>query len=376
VPTVTATASPASCGSATALAASGATSYSWSPTTGLTCSTCTTTDASPAATTVYTVTGTDGTGCTGTATASVDGNRIYGEITASGTSSSDPFTVWLIQFNPSDSSIAALDSVTSCDDGTAPYFQFMDKPSGDYLVKAKLNSAVPGTSGYMPTYSASASHWDVATTISHTSGTDAANIAMIYGTVPPGPGFIAGYVVSGAGRGTSGDVPAEGMSIYLKNGTGTLVTFTTTDADGKYAFSNLAEGTYYIYPENVSYYTTPSAVITLAPGSDSATSINFKQHTNYGTITPYDNSKVHTVTTAGVSVYPNPANETLTIGLPNGLQAEATLADMTGRQVLHTLLKANGAAATLSVASLPEGIYLLNIRSASINYTGKVTIGR
>ncbi len=48
------------------LQASGAVSYVWSPTTGLSCTTCANPVASPAATTTYTVTGTDANGCTNT----------------------------------------------------------------------------------------------------------------------------------------------------------------------------------------------------------------------------------------------------------------------------------------------------------------------
>lgn len=58
-----------------ALTASGATTYSWSPATGLSATTGATVTASPAATTTYTVTGTTN-GCTGTATRTVTVNPL------------------------------------------------------------------------------------------------------------------------------------------------------------------------------------------------------------------------------------------------------------------------------------------------------------
>lgn len=53
-------------GTAVSLSASGASSYAWSPATGLSTSTGSSVNASPASTTIYTVTGTDANGCVGT----------------------------------------------------------------------------------------------------------------------------------------------------------------------------------------------------------------------------------------------------------------------------------------------------------------------
>ncbi len=61
-------------GGNTALTATGASSYFWSPATGLSCSNCASPSAAPTATTTYTVTGTNGLGCTGTATVTVTVN--------------------------------------------------------------------------------------------------------------------------------------------------------------------------------------------------------------------------------------------------------------------------------------------------------------
>jgi gliding motility-associated-like protein len=53
------------------LTASGASSYTWSPGTGLSCTACDSTTASPSFTTTYTITGTDSHGCINTTTATV-----------------------------------------------------------------------------------------------------------------------------------------------------------------------------------------------------------------------------------------------------------------------------------------------------------------
>jgi len=62
------------------LFASGATNYTWSPATGLSCTDCPNPVASPTTTTVYTVTGSDAFGCTGEATVSILIPTICGDI--------------------------------------------------------------------------------------------------------------------------------------------------------------------------------------------------------------------------------------------------------------------------------------------------------
>jgi gliding motility-associated-like protein len=63
-------------GSSTTLPASGATSYTWSPSTGLSCTNCAMPTANPTTTTVYTLTGTDGNGCINTANVTVTVNPL------------------------------------------------------------------------------------------------------------------------------------------------------------------------------------------------------------------------------------------------------------------------------------------------------------
>lgn len=58
-------------GTAVAIAASGAATYTWLPAAGLSATTGANVNASPSATTTYTVTGTDGNGCIGTATSAI-----------------------------------------------------------------------------------------------------------------------------------------------------------------------------------------------------------------------------------------------------------------------------------------------------------------
>lgn len=67
-------------GDSVAISVSGGTTYSWNPTTDLSCGNCSNPVASPSQTTIYTVTGTDASGCTGTADVTIIVNEICGDL--------------------------------------------------------------------------------------------------------------------------------------------------------------------------------------------------------------------------------------------------------------------------------------------------------
>jgi gliding motility-associated-like protein len=87
LPIVSAGAAVSLCaGKNTTLTASGATSYVWTPATGLSCTNCSNPIATPTSSTTYTLTGTDGNGCVNTATVAVTVNP-YPVVVASGATS-------------------------------------------------------------------------------------------------------------------------------------------------------------------------------------------------------------------------------------------------------------------------------------------------
>lgn len=380
-PIVTATATPAACGATWSLSASGADTYSWSPATGLSCTTCTGVSTIPAATVIYTVTGTNTSGCSSTATATVNGNSIYGHITFSATTPAVPdLKVWLIQYDPSDSSIIATDSTLTCLDGSVPYFQFTGKPTGSYMLKAKLLSSIPGSSDYIPTYGASTPNWLTAATIAHTGASAVQDINMIYGTVPIGTGFISGFVYSGAGKGTAGEIPEPGMLIILKNAfTGQVVSHTYTNADGGYSFSSLGFGSYVVYPEDYDYYTISSPDVSLSPFTPTRTGISFKKHTLMHTIYPFTITGIDDVVSSvnGFSVFPNPATETVKLNWAEQLSgiAEISIVSATGSHVFSTTCSINSSLPTqLNISSLSAGIYFIRVQSADITQIQKLII--
>ncbi len=386
LPTITA-ASATNCGGTFTLNGGGAGTggtYLWSPSTGLSCAGCATSTATISSTTTYTVTGADAGGCTGTNTVTLNADRVSGYISLTATAT-DTLKVWLIQFNPSDSSLIAQDSTLSCMDSGTPYYEFDSKPAGSYMVKAKLLSAVPGTSGYVPTYGLSSNVWDSAATITHiVSATDTQHINMIYGTVPSGPGFIGGLISSGAGKGTSGGVPVVGMLVYLKNATtNAILTYTYTDGSGNYSFGGLANGSYTIYPVDYHYHTIPWIDVTLSASSDTAAGVGFYQHNTSGTITPYATPVpvcCGLLPETAIGLFPNPAGSDVNITWSNEPTGDVpvVISDLAGRKIYETVLNmsSHNGISNLDISSLNNGVYIITIKSNDINYTNKLVIQR
>jgi len=372
-------AAASSCGGAEILTASGAATYDWSPATGLSCGTCSVTAAKPNTSTTYIVTGSLATGCSDTATVTVNANRISGFISYLG-NASDIFKVWLIQFNPSDSSLTAKDSTFTCMASGTPYYEFNNKPAGSYMVKARLLGTIPGASGYIPTYSLSTPHWYEASSVAHTNNADSMHINMVFGTVPAGPGFVGGYISAGAGRGTS-SAAVPGMLVYLKDAISNFViTYTYTDEYGQYSFSNIGYGSYIVYPEEYDYTTLPSATFTLSSGADSATGLDFRQYTISRIIRPVSPTAVSQIGATGgsMSIFPNPTNGLLNIRWA-GQQAanvNVVITDAVGRVVYKEMLNMTSASGTtqLSLGNVAHGMYLMTVSSDKIYYSWKLQI--
>jgi hypothetical protein len=276
--------------------------------------------------------------------------------------------------------LTAIDSTITCLDSGTPYYEFNNMGAGAYLVKAKsldYTSSVPGASGYAPTYGASSATWSAATTVNHTNPIDTLHINMIWGTVPSGPGFIGGLITSGAGKGTATDVPAVNMEVLLRNTTSGIITYTYTDALGAYSFSNLAAGTYVVYPEKLGD-STVSFTVTLTASSTSATGINFKEYTTSKIIKPITTSVANQLSAAAFGIFPNPSNGNLNIrwNQQETGNAAVVITDVTGREVYTSNINMTTATgnAAINVANLNNGVYIVKVTGANINYSERLLI--
>jgi hypothetical protein len=291
--------------------------------------------------------------------------------------------VWLITFNTTTNDLEARDSTWAyCSTGTSVYYQFTGSPTDSYRVKADIydSSTSIGTYGYIPTYHTSSYYWYAASVFHHTAGTSDINkdITMGSGTITGGPGFISGNVTLGANKGT-GSTGAVGLRMYVLNSSGTVMQQTTTDASGNYTFSTLPIGTYTVFPEALNYRTTAYTSINITSSATVVTAADFIQHTISHAITPItEGIDILPSSSSSVLVFPNPSNGKVNMqwNAATTEKATVTLSDVTGRQVFSTTVNMNQGVGTteLDLSAMTNGLYIISVKSASLNYNNKLDI--
>lgn len=363
-PTVNVISSPLSCQDGTMLSVTGGDTYVWTPAAGLTCTSCTSVTAVPTVSTTYSVVATATSGCIGSTTTHVSADYISGNITfAAATPPLTTCEVYLIKYAPLDSSVLGIDTQTTCMSGSEVYYRFDMPTDGRYMVRARLTSGATGGNGYLPTYGANTPNWFNGASITHIAGrADRNNIELQYATLPSGPGFIAGNIYSGAAKGTAGEIPEQGVLVFIKDAaTGLILSHTYTNASGGYVFGSLGLGNYVIYPAEFDYYTTPSSTVTLSSTSVFATDVTFKKNTTSHTIYPFTYVSVKDASDAGklneIVLSPNPATNWVKISGDNSHATRILITDITGK----TVKELNLTEQPIDVSGLVSGTYLVMI---------------
>lgn len=286
----------------------------------------------------------------------------------------DSVKIWLIKFDSTTNILSAVDSQIK--PGYYPFYNFDNKPSGQYRTKAKLLNGQTSGTGYIPTYHDSSLIWSSATVINHTGANSInKNIYMRLGTVTSGPGFVGGNVSAGANKGTASGI--EGINILLMDGSGNIITYAVTDVNGDYSFPNLPNATYTIHPEDMNYATTAVA-ITVSNGKASFTEIDFERFTKDMTIKPRaisvgisnvnDNS-------AQFVIFPNPAKNMVTINwnTMTNETAAINITDLSGKVVLTTEVSMNQNS-KVDVSNLNTGFYFMTVATENGSRTQKLII--
>jgi PKD repeat protein len=252
----------------------------------------------------------------------------------------------------------AVDTTTI--DSTGHYY-FGNVPSGAYLVKAALSPASAYYNFYMPTYHTSSLFWITATDVLVlNTGVNNANISMISGANPGGPGFIGGSVLQGANRLASPGDPIVGITILLLDMSNNPIASTTTDVNGNYSFPNIAYGTYKIYAELAGRTTAPS-IVTIDAATPSISNVNVE--VNSSTILNIKKNAIEKEIVVGL--YPNPTSDILAMyfDLTEAANLKIEIENTLGQVVFTDNYKAVSGKQkiTTSVQHLLPGMYLVSI---------------
>ncbi len=287
--------------------------------------------------------------------------------------------VWLFGYDAGTSSYVPVDSTMSYG-SFMTYYQFNGIPTGSYIVKAMVESDTT----YIPTYYTSMFYWDSATVINHTAGVSQPeqDINMIVNPLPGGFWVTHTCSISGHVK-TSTGVPVANLAIEVIGASipaGPPIFLVYTDASGRYSIDSLPSDTYSIFPDSLNYITTPYSNVVVDSANPIAVNIDLTQYTT-GTriITP--NLEAVASVAAGISsvlVFPSPTTGKLNIQWKEKAAEAGSIRinDATGREVYRSVLAMGEGTGrtTLDLSTLINGIYIVSVKSPSLNYYNKIEI--
>ncbi|MFC2100296.1 PKD domain-containing protein [Bacteroidota bacterium] len=286
--------------------------------------------------------------------------HIYGHIHLNN-SFANHALIYLIEYDSATQLLTAIDTTNIIQAG---YYSFPNVPFGAYLVKVALSPLSPYYWNYLPTYHDSVLLWNQANYVVLNSNSVSANIQMIAGNNPGGPGFIGGNVTQGANKLLGAGDPLENVEILLIDENNDPVAYTYSDVNGDYGFNNLAYGTYKVHAEMINKTTYP-ILVTISATQDSVTNINIVVNSN-NIVSGIEDTESELFYSIG-SVFPNPVNENAFINLSvkRNVKIEIILYNYLGEQIRQSneYVSAGINTILLNASQLPEGMYFFSLKS-------------
>lgn len=280
--------------------------------------------------------------------------------------------VWLIRRDVApvtfDTSLVAVDSQLTSGMYGGYVFRKPCAPSASsvYYVKGALLPSSANYSSYLPTYADSSLQWNGARNLSGSlfsqMPSTSYHIYLKAGSNPGGPGFIGGSVLLGANKTAGVGDPLSSRMLILTTSTGKAIGYTYSDAAGKFQFPSVPLGAYRIFGDAQGKL-NPILNVTLTAAKPSITTIIFEENSKKfeGRFSGVGVGSINSL--AGVSVFPNPATDFVNVAGLNTIGGSKTiiLSSITGAEISRQTINAD--AARIATASLPAGIYLLQVQT-------------
>ena len=249
------------------------------------------------------------------------------------------------------------------------YYWFVDKPEGEYLIRADL---IPGSDAfgfYSPTYSPGIRFWENAETFTLTNSEEFAvdiNLREMAERTS-GIGEISGVVIPGASCFTETDISNE--LVYLLNSENQIIDYTYTDEEGDFKFYAIGYGMYLVRAE-VTGKVSSTFVVVLEANNPSQTDIELEVDCN--SFVGMEESFTTDVFTI-VKIYPLPASDRLSVEVvsSNELVLNYSLFNINGSVLMSGSMKKLSGKHTLEldIKSIPSGLYLLRVNDAKGTYS-------
>jgi PKD repeat protein len=282
-----------------------------------------------------------------------------------------PAIVYLIYHDTTLGTLTAVRITTTTPSGE---YSFCNVPYGKYLVKAALTPNEPDYFNYLPTYYGNSLFWNYAIKVVLNQNRSGVDICLIAGNNPGGPGFVGGYVQHGANKtGSLAGAAVVGVQVMLLDLDDNPVQFTFSDNDGRFAFHNVAYGTYKVYAEVLDKLTIPY-IVTIQPEQTEKDNIILLVESAQ-VISSVDN-KLNGNVLQSLHVYPNPVSDVVYVELNLNRNAEVKIivTDMSGKTIVEEMLHGTtgGQIHRINLATQQAGIYMIRMMHDDFTKTVKV----
>jgi len=249
------------------------------------------------------------------------------------------------------------------------YYWFVDKPEGEYLVRADLMKGSVDYDNFAPSYYKESLNWQYATTFFLNNNDEfAVNIDLTkLQSFNTGIASLSGYLE--VGEGCSYSIQLEDQLVELFNAANQIVAYTYTDETGYFSFSGLAFETYGIKAE---FTGNSSTFVNLQPNAENPSISDIELLIDCNSFVGVD-EHLSVNSFSLESVFPNPAVDFVSLKVSASERVSATIFiyDLNGQIIFekNVNLIQGSQQLILRVSTFNPGLYLLKLVSSDGNAT-------
>ena len=282
---------------------------------------------------------------------------LYGHSYQPNGSPSQHELVYLMQYDSATSVLRPVDNTYTDANGA---YSFTTDLGQVYIHAVPFNDAPTG--GIMPVYEDSSIIQQNAPPIPMTTATVLQNIWSTDAQALSGPATLIGTVSDMQGN------RIGGLRLFLMSN-GRPVATSITGMDGSFSFHGLSIGTYKIWVDKMGIDNTTAPSVNF--GSANVLSASCQLTSTQLRILALG---INDLDATWIKVYPNPNKGIVNISLQGTETYDITIADMMGKEMMHTTMAPG--TQRIDLNQLGNGIYILRLQSGSQIYTQRIVVNK